>query len=212
MVSRDSLLGPLYLVFTEVIEPDELGTTFLLNFHNDLMTQRNVAFSQPYYSRHPVVHLRRGEVRPFLKAYYSTVAALADRETYTFWEHLYRNCPHKTHEEAWFLMQTRWMLWMEQGDTLKLLSGVPRDYLEDGKRIDIRNASSYFGKFSLSVDSRLSNGLIRASLECARTAPPNEFYFDCRTHWVAAPLPPQVGNTIRRRKRSWWRIAPVTPK
>jgi hypothetical protein len=172
VVGRDSLLGPLYLVFTEVIGPDELEATFLLNFHNDLMTKRNVAFSQPYYSRHPVVHLWRGEVKPFLKAYYNTVAALADRETYTFWEHFFHASPHKTHEEGWFLMQTRWMLWMEQGDTLKLLSGVPRSYLEDGKRIDIRNASSYFGTFSLSVNSELNKGLIRASVECATDRAP----------------------------------------
>ena len=30
----------------------------------------------------------------------------------------------KTHEEAEFLMQTRWMLYMEEGETLKLLRGV----------------------------------------------------------------------------------------
>jgi hypothetical protein len=167
MVSRDSLLGPLYLVFTEVIGPEEASAAFMLNFHNDLMTQRNAAFSQPYYSRHPVVHLQRGEVKPFLKAHYNTVAAHAARETYTFWEHFFHASPHKTHEEAWFLMQTRWMLWMEQADTLRLLCGVPRSYLEDGKHIEIRNASSYFGTFSLRVDSELQQGRIRATVECA---------------------------------------------
>jgi len=167
MVSRDSLLGPLYLVFTEVIGPEEPAAAFMLNFHNDLMTQRNAAFSQPYYSRHPVVHLWRGEVKPFLKAHYNTVAALADRQTYTFWEHFFHASPHKTHEEAWFLMHTRWMLWMEQGDTLRLLSAVPRSYLEDGKHVEIRNGSSYFGPFSLRVDSELRQRRIRATVECA---------------------------------------------
>src|SRR3989304_2277423 len=32
---RDSLLGPLYLVVTEVLEPHELATTFMLSFHMD---------------------------------------------------------------------------------------------------------------------------------------------------------------------------------
>src|SRR5439155_11961872 len=112
MVSRDSLLGPLYLAFQEVLGPEEPATTFLLSFHNELMTKRNAVFSQPYYSRHPIVHLRRGEVKPFLKAYYNTVASLADRQTYTFWEHYFGASPHKTHEEGWFLMDTRWMLYM----------------------------------------------------------------------------------------------------
>ena len=148
------------------------------------MTKHNAAFSQPYYSRHPIVHLRRGEVKPFLKAYYNTVASLPDRETYTFWEHYYHASAHKTHEEGWFLMQTRWMLWMEQGDTLKLLSGVPRSYLEDGKNIEIENASSYFGKFSLRVDSELNRGRIRAAVECATDRAPRR---------VALRLPHPLG-------------------
>jgi hypothetical protein len=166
IVSRDSLLGPLYLVFQEVLDPKEPATDFLLSFHSELMTQRNVAFAQPYYSRHPVTHLRRGEVKPFLKAYYNTVASLADRQTYTFWEHFFHASPHKTHEEAWFLMQTRWMLYMERGETLQLLPGVPRAYFEDGKHIEIKRAASYFGPVSLKTESKLSDGQIVATMEC----------------------------------------------
>jgi len=167
MMLRDSVLGPLYLAFQEVLEPHELATDFLLNFHSELMTKRNVAYSQPYYSQHPVIHLRRGEVKPFLKAYYNTVAGHADRETYSFWETFWLATPHKTHEEAWFLMQTRWMLWMEEGTTLKLLAGVPRAYFDDGKRIDIKSAASYFGRFSLKTESKLSGGQIVAQVDCA---------------------------------------------
>jgi hypothetical protein len=166
IVSRDSLLGPLYLVFQEVLDPKEPATDFLLSYHSELMTQRNVAFAQPYYSRHPVIHLRRGEVKPFLKAYYNTVASLADRQTYTFWEHFFHASPHKTHEEAWFLMQTRWMLYMERGETLQLLPGVPRAYFEDGKHIEIKRAASYFGPVSLKTESKLSDGQIVATMEC----------------------------------------------
>lgn len=172
MVSRDSMLGPLYLIFQEVLEPGELAATFLLKYHCELMTKRNVAFSQPYYSRHPIAHLRRGETKPFLKAYYNTMASLADRETYTFWEHYFLASPHKTHEEAWFLMETRWMLYMERGETLALLQGIPRSYLENGKRIELSELVSYFGSFSLEVESKLDEGRIEASVECASARRP----------------------------------------
>ena len=125
MVTRDSLLGPLYLVYQEILDPSEPPVSFLLDFHSELMTDRNVVFSQPYYSRHPWIHLMRGETKAFLKAYYNTMASLADRETYTFWEHYFRASAHKTHEEAWFLMETRWMLYLERGKTLDLLAGIP---------------------------------------------------------------------------------------
>lgn len=149
--ARDAMVGPLYLVLQEVIAPGEPAVDFLMNFQSELMCTRNTAFSQPYYSPHPRIHLKRNEVKPFLKAYYNTVSSLADRQTYVFWEHFFHASPHKTHEEAWFLMQTRWMLYMEEGDTLKLLPGIPRRWLENGQRIEIVNAVSYFGPFSLTV-------------------------------------------------------------
>lgn len=173
MATRDSLLGPLYLVFQEVFEPDEPTATFLLDFHNELMTSRNVAFSQPYYSRHDWVHLRRGEVKPFLKDYYNTVASLPDRETYTFWEHFFHQSPHKTHEEAWFLMETRWMLYMERGDTLELLPGIPRDYMGVGKTIELDRVASYFGPLSFKVESKGAPGRVEARIECSSARSPH---------------------------------------
>ncbi len=135
MVTRDSLLGPLYLVYQEILEPPELPVSFLLDFHSELMTDRNVVFSQPYYSRHPWIHLMRGETKAFLKAYYNTMASLADRETYTFWEHYFRASAHKTHEEAWFLMETRWMLYLERGQDPGL-AGRHSSKLYGGRKAD----------------------------------------------------------------------------
>lgn len=163
---RDSLVGPLYLILQGMIEPYELVTDFMLKFHNELFCIRNTATSQPYYSRHPYAHLKRGEVKAFLKAHYNTFSGLADRETYTFWEHFFFASPHKTHEEGWFLMQIRWMLYMEEGQTLKLLSGIPRVWLENGKKIGLNNVASYFGPVSLQVQSKLEDGLITAVVEC----------------------------------------------
>jgi hypothetical protein len=161
---RESVAGPLWLVSQEVLGTNETATDFLMKFHKELLTQRSAAFSQPYYSPHPLIHLWRGEAAPFIGAYYNTVAPMADRETYSFFEH-YMGGPHKTHEEAQFLMQTRWMLYLEQGDTLKLLAGVPRAYLR-GDRIELKNAASYFGSLSMKVEPDLNNGRITAVVDC----------------------------------------------
>ena len=163
--TRDSLLGPLYLVFQEVIEPEEDASKWLLESTTELLHMRNVAFSQPYYSRHPWVNLRLGQVKAFLKAHYNALASLADRETYTFTEHYFLVSNHKTHEEGWFLLQMRWMLYMEQGDDLKLLPGIPRAWMESGKRIELDGMASYFGPLSLRVESRLDEGFIKAEVK-----------------------------------------------
>ncbi len=170
----DAMLGPLYLVFCEVLDPDEQASRMMLSYHTELFYQRNAAFSQPYYSRHNWIQLRLGMVKPFLKTYYNTFSALADRETYTFWEHLYKVSVHKTHEEAWFLMQTRWMLYLEEGQTLKLLSGVPGKWFDAGNNIEVKNVVSYFGPVSFSVISDLHNNRITASIECTGSRKPHD--------------------------------------
>ena len=166
VTTRDSLLGPIYLIFQEVIDPAEPAAGFLMSSHRELMTLRNAVFSQPYYSRHDWVQLQRGEVKGFLKTYYNTVASLADRETYTFWEHYFGASPHKTHEEGWFLMQTRWMLYLERGDTLTFLPGVPRSYLAGGQRIELDGVATYFGPASLRVETSADQRRIVAHVEC----------------------------------------------
>jgi hypothetical protein len=162
----DGLLGPMYLVFCEVLDPSEQESIMLLKYHTEMLYQRNAAFSQPYYSRHNWVQIKQGLVKPFLKTYYNSFSALADRETYTFWEHLHQVSVHKTHEEAWFLMETRWMLYLEEGKTLKLLPGIPRQWMEDGKTIELKNVATYFGPLSLVVNSNIDKGFIEATIEC----------------------------------------------
>lgn len=165
-MGRDTLIGPLWLIFQEVLAPKETAANWMMHYHADLMFLENVAFSQPYYCRHDWAHLKRGEVRSFLKLYYHAMAGLADRETYTFWEHFYHVSPHKTHEEGWFLMQTRWMLYMEDGQQLNLMPGIPRAWMDDGKVIRLKNVRSYFGPLSAEIKSNLSNNEIRARVEC----------------------------------------------
>ena len=43
---------------------------------------------------------------------------------------------------------------------------MPRAYFEDGKRIEIQRAASYFGSVSLKTESKLSDGRIVATVEC----------------------------------------------
>ena len=172
--AQDALLGALYLTFCEVLDVNEPASKMMLNYHGELFYQNNAAFSQPYYSRHNWVQAKLGLVKPFLKTYYNTFSALADPETYSFWEHYFYASPHKTHENAWFLMQTRWMLYMENGQTLKLLSTIPRKWMEDGKTIELNNVQSYFGSLNVKVNSEIKKGYIEASIQCNSDRKPNK--------------------------------------
>lgn len=104
--------------------------------------------------------------------YYYTLAAHADRETYTFWEHMYRLSSHKTHEEAWFLMETRWMLYMEEGETLSLFKTIPRSWLENGNTIEMYGVKSYFESLDVSMTADPDQDIIRVSVKCVDPSKP----------------------------------------
>ena len=165
----DAMLGPLYLVFCEVIDPEEWYSTMLLEYNSELFLQENVTFSQPYYSRHNWLQIKRGMVKPFVNTYYNTMVGMSDPDTYTFSEHTYENSIYKEHEEAWFLMQTRWMLYMEEGETLSLLKTIPRDWMGDGKEIILEDVKSYFGPINLDIKSHVGDGYIEAYINCDDT-------------------------------------------
>lgn len=169
----DGLLGPLYLTYCEVLEPSDPVSKMLFNYHSELLFQGNSAFSQPYYSTHNWYQAKTGMVKPFLNTYYTTMAAIADRQTYSFWEHLYKMTPHKTHEEANFLMDTRRMLYMEQGDTLEIFKVIPRNWMEDGKNVTLDNVGSYYGKLKVTATSNVASGIIEANIQCNTNRKPS---------------------------------------
>lgn len=163
-VARTAMIGANWLIMQEVLDPHEQAAALILKTNQYPMTRENAALSQPYYSRHDFAHIKRGEVKAFLKMYYNQFTALQDRETYTFWEHYHHASEHKTHEEAWFLMQTRWMLYLEEGDSLALLKAIPRRWLEDGRKIVLNGVKSYFGAINFKAESDLKNNRIKAEI------------------------------------------------
>lgn len=162
---RGSIIGANWLIMQEVLDPNEQASDFIQKTNQYPQTRENAALSQPYYSRHDFAHIKRGEAKAFLKTYYNQFTALQDRETYTFWEHYWHCSEHKTHEEGWFLMQTRWMLYLEEGDTLSLLKAIPRHWLEDGKSIILNGVKSYFGTVKFKAESDMKNNIIKAEIK-----------------------------------------------
>ena len=148
------IAGPSSLVLTDVLEPHETLMDVLLDAHQHPLGRENAALSQPYYQRNDYAHIKRGEVKLFLKLFYNQFAALQDRQSYTFWEHYFECSSHKTHEEAWFLMQCRWMLAFEEEDgALSLLKVAPRAWLRSGKRIAVKGLYTLFGKLDYEVEA-----------------------------------------------------------
>ena len=56
--------------------------------------------------------------------------------------------------------------------TLLLAQATPRKWLEDGKKIEVRRAPTYFGPVSLQMESQARSGKILATVEFEGNNPP----------------------------------------
>lgn len=154
MLLEDSNVGGgAYAVMNGVIEPEHIFASFIAQWYTEFCTVDNAGYSQPYYNQQSYINLLRGEKGAFLSELYNQVSAHADRETYTFWEHLSQVSAHKTHEEAWFLTRIRWLLCVDQFGRFDILSGAPLRWFGDGKKITVRGLVTSYGKLSFEVSS-----------------------------------------------------------
>ena len=104
------------------------------------------------------VFLRRNEVPATIRDLYNSFVAtyypdpMVLTEWFNQWGHgagpLY-----KTADDARFVNRLRLMLVREEGETLWLAAGVPRRWLSPGKKIEIKNAATYFGPVSYRIEA-----------------------------------------------------------
>jgi len=93
----------------------------------------------------------------------------------------------KVFEEAAFIERVRSMLVLEIGDVLWLAKATPRVWLEQGKKIAIKNAPTYFGPVAYEIVSDVDNGKISATVEMPARKAPKEVVLRFR-HPKAAPI------------------------
>jgi hypothetical protein len=93
----------------------------------------------------------------------------------------------KSHTKAVFLSNVRNMLVMELGDALWLARATPRAWLEQGKKIVVKNAPTHFGTLAYEIVSDADNGMINASIEMPSRKEPKDVVLRFR-HPKSAPI------------------------
>jgi hypothetical protein len=88
---------------------------------------------------------------------------------------------------GWFVESFRNLLVMEIGDVLWLAKATPRVWLEQGKKISVKNAPTYFGPTAYEIVSDVDNGKINATVEMPSRKAPKEVILRFR-HPKSAPI------------------------
>lgn len=121
---------------------------------------------QPYYTRIVEIYAQRDEIKPFIRSYFNAIPSLLNEENLSFWEHFHNiGAWNKTHETGWFLVQTRNMFVVERGKELWLAPFLPSYWMEDGKRVKVSRALTFFGEIGYSIHSFAGSGCIEAEVE-----------------------------------------------
>lgn len=161
--------GPLHLSRLGVFDANSWLTTAMLNDHEDNLFFRNQgAANEPVYVQEAAPYFLRDNAKAVIRAFYSLMACGFSHEQFTSLEHRWAwgqyYGPPST-DGAWFEIYRKMLLNEIGSDTLMIGQAIPQKWLETGKKIEVKNAPTYFGKTSFFIDGLNSNDEINATVE-----------------------------------------------
>jgi hypothetical protein len=134
------------------------------------------------------MHLAGDDIPVFLRSFLNCYAIdILPNDGYIFNEHALHGPPDKIFEEAAFLERFRNLLVMEDGQNLWLARATPRAWLEQGKKISVKNAPTHFGPVDYEIVSNVDNGKVTATVKMPSRNPPKEVWLRLR-HPKSAPI------------------------
>lgn len=127
------------------------------------------------------LHLAGDDTPCFLRSLLNGYAidVLPD-QGYVFNEHATHGPPDKIFEEAAFLERFRSLLVWEDGPSLWLARATPRAWLEQGRKISVKNAPTHFGDVAYEIASDVDHDRIRATLSLPSRQPAKEVWLRLR--------------------------------
>ena len=137
------------------------------------------------------IYLLQDDVPNFLRFWMNSYAGMvgADGKMWE-WGHLddYADCTDPDNGTAgWFLENFRNLLVMEENRSLWVARATPRAWLEQGKKISVKNAPTYFGTLEYDIVSEADNGRIVATIVIPSRNPPESVRLRLR-HPRAVPM------------------------
>ncbi|MHB1459029.1 MAG: hypothetical protein ACYC0V_19135, partial [Armatimonadota bacterium] len=119
------------------------------------------------------MHLAGDDIPVFLRSFLNGYAIdIIPNDGYIFNEHAVHGPPDKIFEEAAFLERFRNLLVMEERQNLWIARATPREWLEQGKKISVKNAPTHFGMTSYEITSDVEHNTIKAQVQMPdRTQP-----------------------------------------
>jgi hypothetical protein len=184
----NGVCGPINLAFARVLPGDDVRIQHVMRWnieHTNRGSLEQSATASMFYSQDLAgALLEQGRVEDFLRMFYSILAANVTHETLSTCEWRTNTQPH-LHSIASLVRMVRTMLIQERDGGLFLLQGVPQRWLEQGKRIQITKAPTWYGDLSLDCVSYVKDSTVRLRLSVPERLGPVPMHLKLR-------LPPSL--------------------
>ncbi|MEW6237563.1 MAG: hypothetical protein AB1656_19445 [Candidatus Omnitrophota bacterium] len=161
--------GAVHLIRLKALPADGVLADALLNDHEDNFYLKGWGMAnEPVYNPQATAYLLRDDPKAVIRAFYSYMAcafshsALEPVEHRWFWGQYFG--PPST-DGAWFELYRNMLVRERDDDSLLLLQATPRKWLEDGKRIEVENAPTYYGKIAFTATSQVHAGRLTAEID-----------------------------------------------
>jgi len=168
--------GPLHLSRLGVFDANSWLTTAMLHDHEDNLFFKNQgAANEPVYVQQASAYLQRDDAKAVIRSFYSMMACGFSHEQYTSLEHRWAwgqyYGPPST-DGAWIEIYRKMLLNEWGNDTLIIGQAIPHEWLKEGKKIEVKNAPTYFGKVSFIIKGLSRANTINATVETPDRNPP----------------------------------------
>lgn len=169
--------GATHLLRLKALAADSTLADYLLNDHEDNLYLHGWGMAnEPVYNPQATAYLLRDDPKAVIRAFYSYMACAFSHSVLEPVEHRWTwgqyFGPPST-DGAWFELYRHMLIHELDDDTLLLLQATPRKWLEDGKRIEVERAPTYYGQISLAVESKDASGQLTAQVDMPKRRSPN---------------------------------------
>jgi hypothetical protein len=120
--------------------------------------------------------LLRDDVKAAIRTFYSDMASGFSHTVYEPVEHRYTHGQYygpPSTDGTWFELYRNMLVRERDDGALLLAQATPRAWLEDGKRIEIERAPTYYGLLNATIESRSASGRINAEVTMPERSRPN---------------------------------------
>jgi hypothetical protein len=161
--------GALHLVRLKAVSAvGELADSLLQDHEDNLFFKGWGMANEPVYNQQATAYLLRDEPQAAIRSFYSFMASAFSQSALEPVEHRWMHGQYfgpPSTDGAWAELYRNMLIRETDDDTLLLGQATPRAWLEDGKRIEIERAPTYYGALSLTIESRAARSQIEARVE-----------------------------------------------